>query len=219
VILVSSCQLSALSLKGWLAIFLYLSGNSFIFRCAPQAISGLPIALFLYYNTLLNRELKTKGGAHMPEDLSGIPLLARREIEARIAVPLIQAYMEAFDADKAQAVAAGVIERMAEESGRQLARKLGDDGLPGFSKALSMWNQGGALEMETLEQSDTRLWFNVTRCRYAETYRELGMGGFGTILSCNRDFAFIKGFNPNIRLTRTKTIMEGANICDFRYEI
>ncbi|MBW2409434.1 MAG: L-2-amino-thiazoline-4-carboxylic acid hydrolase [Deltaproteobacteria bacterium] len=39
----------------------------------------------------------------------------------------------------------------------------------------------------------------------------------GTILSCSRDFALIKGFNPKINLKRTQTIMEGASYCDFSY--
>jgi hypothetical protein len=41
---------------------------------------------------------------------------------------------------------------------------------------------------------------------------------FGKILSCNRDGALIEGMNPEIRFTRTQTIMEGAPFCDFRYE-
>jgi hypothetical protein len=37
------------------------------------------------------------------------------------------------------------------------------------------------------------------------------------ILSCNRDYALIEGFNADIALTRTQTIMQGASHCDFRY--
>jgi hypothetical protein len=50
-------------------------------------------------------------------------------------------------------------------------------------------------------------------------YRELGASGLGAILSCNRDGAFCTGFNPAIRLTRTQTIMAGADYCDFRFSI
>jgi hypothetical protein len=32
-----------------------------------------------------------------------------------------------------------------------------------------------------------------------------------------RDFALVEGFNPKINLTRTQTIMEGADYCDFRF--
>ena len=60
---------------------------------------------------------------------------------------------------------------------------------------------------------------NVTRCRYAEMYEELGLQELGYMLSCARDFAMIDGFNPRINLTRTQTIMEGANHCDFLFEL
>jgi hypothetical protein len=36
-------------------------------------------------------------------------------------------------------------------------------------------------------------------------------------LSCARDYALIEGFNPDVSLKRTQTIMEGATHCDFRY--
>lgn len=71
--------------------------------------------------------------------------------------------------------------------------------------------------MEIVEKSAKSLAFNVKRCKYAEMYKELGIGELGKILSCNRDAAMIEGFNPKIKFLRTKTIMEGAPICDFRY--
>ena len=56
-----------------------------------------------------------------------------------------------------------------------------------------------------------------TRCRYAEMYRSLGIAEVGALLSCNRDFSLVEGFNPDIALTRTQTIMQGASHCDFRF--
>ena len=59
----------------------------------------------------------------------------------------------------------------------------------------------------------------MTRCRYAELYRALGIADVGALLSCNRDFSLIEGFNPDIELTRTQTIMQGASHCDFRFKL
>jgi hypothetical protein len=70
-----------------------------------------------------------------------------------------------------------------------------------------------------LTQSPTELSFNVTRCRYAEMYRSLGLEDLGGSLSCARDFALVEGFNPEIELKRTQTIMEGAAYCDFRFKL
>ncbi|MCS6910033.1 MAG: L-2-amino-thiazoline-4-carboxylic acid hydrolase [Anaerolineales bacterium] len=83
--------------------------------------------------------------------------------------------------------------------------------------SLVTWTKDDALELEVLEQNEQRLSFNVRRCRYAEMYRALGIPELGALLSCNRDFALIEGFNPEVTLTRTQTIMEGALFCDFRY--
>ena len=38
-------------------------------------------------------------------------------------------------------------------------------------------------------------------------------------MSCCRDEPYSRGFNPDLRLTRTRTIMEGAADCDFRYRL
>jgi hypothetical protein len=84
--------------------------------------------------------------------------------------------------------------------------------------SLENWKKGEAMQLEVLEDSPTRLAFNVTRCRYAEMYRALGVPDLGALLSCNRDAALIEGFNPEITLTRTQTLMEGAPACDFRYQ-
>ena len=72
--------------------------------------------------------------------------------------------------------------------------------------------------MDVLRQDTERFDFNVTRCRYAEMYRALGIPEVGALLSCNRDFALIEGFNSHVKLRRTQTIMEGAPHCDFRFE-
>jgi hypothetical protein len=34
---------------------------------------------------------------------------------------------------------------------------------------------------------------------------------------CSPDFAIAAGFNPKLRLTRTKTLMQGHDSCHFRY--
>ena len=59
-----------------------------------------------------------------------------------------------------------------------------------FVELMELWKAGGALEMEVLQQSDTRFDFNFNRCRYAEMYREMGLQEISHLLSCNRDGSF-----------------------------
>jgi predicted ArsR family transcriptional regulator len=159
-----------------------------------------------------NRKVTDDGDA-----LDDIGVLRRREIEARILGPLLAALGEAFGHEGVREIARGVIARIAEEHGAALADRAGDDSLGAFAAATENWRKGGALEIEVVTQTDERYEFNVTRCRYADMYRALGLGELGAILSCNRDASLIGGFNPTIDLTRTQTIMEGAARCDFRY--
>lgn len=156
----------------------------------------------------------------MTEDrLNSIGILARREIEARIVVPLLEALGEEFERERVHEVARQVIINIARQQGTQLAASLGGCTLAHFAASLKAWKKDDALEMNVLERSNERFSFNVTHCRYAEMYKELGIPELGTLLSCNRDFALIEGFNPDVTLIRTQTIMEGALFCDFRYTL
>jgi L-2-amino-thiazoline-4-carboxylic acid hydrolase len=152
----------------------------------------------------------------MGADLSLIDILTRREIEARIAGPLIKAFVEEVGRDRALSMVRTVIKSLAFESGAQLAKQMRDNSMACFAEGFRKWGKGGAYEMEQLELSETRFNFNITRCQYAEMYKDLGMADLGVILSCSRDFALIEGFNPKMTLIRTKTIMEGCDHCDFR---
>lgn len=68
-----------------------------------------------------------------------------------------------------------------------------------------------------LDKNADRYAFNVTRCRYADMYRLLGLAELGAVLSCNRDYSLVEGFNPDIELVREQTILQGAPCCTFRY--
>jgi hypothetical protein len=48
-------------------------------------------------------------------------------------------------------------------------------------------------------------------------YKEMGLGEIGHLLSCQRDGTFCEGYDQNLKLKRTQTIMQGASHCDFDY--
>jgi predicted ArsR family transcriptional regulator len=154
-----------------------------------------------------------------PDNLNEIGVLKRREIEARILMPVLEALGDEFGRERVFEVARRVIIDVARGQGRELARRMGGDSLAHFAEALEDWKKGDAYRMDVLEQTDERFSFNVTRCRYAEMYRALGIPEVGALLSCNRDFSLVEGFNPAVALTRTQTVMEGASHCDFRFEL
>jgi L-2-amino-thiazoline-4-carboxylic acid hydrolase len=150
------------------------------------------------------------------EDDLGI--LERRKIEAAVIAPIYEEMCEAFGEDKAREVLRKAIRRAAVAAGAEMGRHApsGAD-LESFKAIQHLWTKGDALTIEVLANEPGVFDFNVTRCRYAETYRAMGLGGIGDLLSCNRDGAFCEGYDPRIKLTRTQTIMGGASFCDFRY--
>lgn len=152
------------------------------------------------------------------ENLRGLNMLTRREIEARMIAPLIEAFAQEIGTDRSVEIAGRVIRQIAQEQGIQLSKRMGGCTLAHFARSVDAWKKDDALHTEIIVQDENRFYFNVTRCRYAELYRKLGIPELGVVLSCNRDEALIEGFNPDIKLNRTQTIMEGATYCDFRFD-
>lgn len=151
------------------------------------------------------------------DQMPKLPLLQQREIEAAIVGPVVRAFAREVGQERAVAILREVITDLARRGGRDLALALGTDTLKAFAGSLDRWRENDALEIEMLEQSADRLSFNVVRCRYAEMYRALGLADLGSSLSCQRDFALVEGFNPEIKLERSQTLMQGAPYCDFRF--
>lgn len=153
-----------------------------------------------------------------PDPLNEIGVLRRREIEARIVAPLLEALGEEFGRERVLEIARQVIVRVAREQGAHLAQAAGGNTLRHFSESMAAWKKDNAMEIEVLELNRERYAFDVTRCRYAEMYQALGIPELGALLSCSRDFSLIEGFNPEVSLTRTQTLLQGAPCCDFRFE-
>ncbi|MGC9419141.1 MAG: L-2-amino-thiazoline-4-carboxylic acid hydrolase [Rhodovulum sp.] len=152
--------------------------------------------------------------------MKDLPILERRRIEAMILKHVYDVISERSGKAEAEAVIGETCSRSAIEQGKHLAEDLGRaPDLEDFAAILPNWTREDALEIEPIETSADRMDFNVTRCRYAEMYREMGLGEIGHLLSCNRDGDFCIGYNPEIELTRTQTIMQGASHCDFRYRM
>ncbi len=146
-----------------------------------------------------------------------IGILTRRETEARILIPVIQALGEEFGREAVIRTVSNTIVKIARDQGRELACLMEGNTAEDFKSALAFWTKDNALEIKMKSSTDNQLRFDVTRCRYAEMYKALGAADLGAVFSCNRDGALIAGFNPDAVMTRTKTIMAGDEVCDFVY--
>lgn len=147
-------------------------------------------------------------------------ILQRRRIEARILAPVYRILKRDYGIDKAREIIGEAIIQDAIAQGADFAaREGGKANMVTFIAIQDLWTRDDALETETIDSSPSAYSYDVTRCRYAEMYREEGLAEIGDLLSCARDEEFIKGYHPGIALQRTTTIMAGDDRCRFRYRL
>ena len=162
-------------------------------------------------------KFKSNKKTHLKDELTQkIGVLMRRETEVRILIPFLQDLYKEFSKEKILNVLEKTIKEIAKTQGEELSKEYGKN-VDAFLDTLKFWTKDDALEIDVLEKSDSKLSFNVTRCKYAEMYSALGISDLGAVLSCNRDAALIEGFNPKASLDRKETIMGGDKCCTFRY--
>jgi hypothetical protein len=149
-----------------------------------------------------------------------IGILQQRRIEAKVISAFYTSLAKEFGVERSRVLVGEVIRGLAVEKGRELRRM----NPAGDMKALvDLWQklgEGGALDVEFIQQSHDCLCLRINRCGYADAYTEMGIGTeLGSILSCSRDEALLKGFSDEITIERSRTIMEGANYCELIYRV
>jgi len=143
--------------------------------------------------------------------------LQRRKIEGRVLIPFIQALRDKIGETAAAEIVDETIRRLAAADGARWAASYGATTASMRKVAEDVWAGGGAMDVQLLAHSEDHLDFNVTRCGYAEFYKDLGLAELGARIHCQRDHTMLAGFNGELELSRSQTIMEGANCCDFRF--
>ena len=74
------------------------------------------------------------------------------------------------------------------------------------------------LTFEVIERTDHVCEIKITECLWAKTFREAGAPEMGYAVCCAGDWGMCQAFNPEIKLTRTKTLMKGDECCNYRWE-
>lgn len=147
-----------------------------------------------------------------------IPTLTKCKLPAQVIGPIYAEMVAQIGEERAASILDTALRKAAVAEGQYFAYKVGGQTSMGdFIQLYVNWTSDGALEMKVIEASDTVFDLDITRCKYAETYKNMGLGHIGHLLSCNRDGTFCQGYEPNISLERKQTIMEGASNCTFRY--
>ena len=149
-----------------------------------------------------------------------IPLIEQVKIQAQVLVPLVKALQAELGEERANAIVRKALGDLYRKYGEkwwrtQRARNLGEK----VASAFEMFAAGDALEYEVVKKTPEAFEVNVTECRYAKFYKEIGAPELGFLLTCSADFPIAEGFGAGVQLTRTQTIMQGASHCDFRYAL
>ncbi len=128
---------------------------------------------------------------------------------------LIRAFRERFGDAACQ-----VVERLNGDAARAQWREIAERSEDHSIEALIalLWEplkaQGFAYDVE---RTDAGYQMRCTRCAFYDMARYCGITEEAFYMFCAGDPYIAEGFNPNIGLKRTKTLMQGQDCCDHLY--
>ena len=152
------------------------------------------------------------------ETIYEVPVLLRREIEALMVKPFLDAFEKELGHEKTYEIVEKVIAEIAFEQGKDYAVVLGGNGIDALMGQAESWSANDALDMQMYVENETDCYSPVKRCAYVDMYERIGMKELGKVLSCLRDEFFYQGFNPEMEMCRSKTLMDGGDCCDFCFK-
>jgi hypothetical protein len=143
--------------------------------------------------------------------------------EAQVLIPVLKAARAELGEERANHLILGALRAWCRERFKQIGARI-----PGSPK--EKWDAIKALDGSRTRENDLEFeiqkWepeaieYDVTRCKYADLFRELGEPELGVTLACNSDCYLVEQVTrPDVEYTRTQTIMEGGSYCDIRWRI
>jgi hypothetical protein len=143
-----------------------------------------------------------------------VPLLDRVKIQAEVLVPLVRGLEANLGKAAAHELVRGALAEYYRDMAAGLVAERGSLGAMDVIREFS--SRGDAIDVEIRSTSSTSMAIDITGCRYAEFFQEIGEPELGFLLVCSADFPLTDGI-PGVELERTQTIMQGAEYCDFRW--
>jgi predicted ArsR family transcriptional regulator len=151
---------------------------------------------------------------------SNVSFLDRARIQAQVLVPVMRALRAELGKDKADALVKQALSAWSRELFAGIGKDVEGGGRRRWARmqgALNEISQSGVEATAPVKDAD-KLEFDVTRCRYAEFFRELNEPELGALLMCSTDFDIAAASDGEVTLERRQTIMQGAPSCTFRYK-
>jgi L-2-amino-thiazoline-4-carboxylic acid hydrolase-like protein len=155
----------------------------------------------------------------MEDALGKIPFIEQTKIQAQVLVPLIETLQAELGEERAKRIVRKALGGWIRNAAERMAAQVPGTAIDKIAGAVPYFAAGDAIDVEAVKKTDTAFEFNVTGCRYAKFYKELGVPEIGFMLLCDLDYPMTEGFGAGLELNRTQTIMQGADHCDFRYAL
>ncbi len=156
--------------------------------------------------------------ADIPFNMS-VPLIEQVKIQARVLIPVVKAIQAELGVERANEIVRNALDTVSRKSGQTADAMLNGSPVEKIAASFPIAAAGKALDMEVLAQTPEVFECNVNGCRYADFFRQLEEPELGFLICCGGDWAMAEGIGPDLELTRTQTIMQGAPHCDFRYRL
>jgi hypothetical protein len=135
----------------------------------------------------------------------------------RIYLPTMRAVAAKFGLDELQKAVMDGTRKQVEA----LAKDLPSRDLPIFAGIFKNPDPftANTWEMTIVQDSDKVFELRVSECLWAKTFRAAEAADLGFKLVCSADYVTAEAFNPNIKLVRDKTLMQGHDCCNHKYVV
>ena len=98
----------------------------------------------------------------------------------------------------------------------RISSQNGDTSLDNLIRILwEQWTEGEF----TIQRTKTNVQIYCTKCPVADAYKSIKREKYGLLFHCSEDPFIVKGFNPEIKFKRTKSLMNGDDCCDQSYSL
>jgi len=167
------------------------------------ALSGLPCQEVHKFDVKVDRQISSR-------DLT--------QASTRGMFPLIKTLRQ----DLGDVEAVRLLNLSSDEIGRQQgkahAESVPDTSFENFVSAFRQMASGSSLTGEVVEDTEKAFEMKVTECIWADVFQEAGLAGkIGHAAVCNMDYTWPPAFNPDFKMERSKTLMQGHDCCNHRY--
>jgi hypothetical protein len=151
-----------------------------------------------------------------------ISLLELVKIQAQVLVPLVRALRKELGSERAHQIVTDALRGWFREIYRRIEQQMQGRPAEKFDAVMSAVTPkiGSDVDFDVIQQTPEHFDFNITGCRYADFFRQLGEPELGALLLCEQDIHMTEVIGgAEVKLERTQTIMKGAKYCDFRWSM